>query len=751
MAGAMTLIQRNTADSHRGRVFGALGAVEGIAIVAGTVAAGFLGQTVGIIPVLAVQGGGYVAAGLLVVVALRHAEPGRQGLKSGRQGAAMPAAAAATSAGGESRAASRRGEARARQYRRCSRQCRGRSRAGGRPGSARTVSCQGDRCYLLAVVTADSGDSRDRLREIEREIFARRPEHAIEPSLDRIKALVSLLGDPQRAYPVIHLTGTNGKTSTARMTETLLRARGLRTGLFTSPHLSSVQERICVDGVPLSAERFIETYEEIGPYLWMVDDNQPVPLSFFEVLTGMAFAVFADAPVDVAVIEVGMGGTWDNTNVVDGTVAVVTPISIDHSRYLGNTVEAIAADKAGIIKPGAVAVLAQQPVDAAEVLLRRVVEVGATVAREGIEFGVTSRELAVGGQLLSIRGLLGEYHDLFLPLFGAYQAGNAACALAAVEAFAGAGDTQAGPEPLGEALVREAFGMMSSPGRLEIVRRSPTVIVDSAHNPAGMAASMDALTEVFTFTDLIGILAVSEDKDVPAILDQLEPVVSELVVTCNSSPRSMSPAKLAELAAAVFGPDRVLVAARLDDAIQVAVGLADDAAAAAEADGALPGGSGILITGSVITAGDARLLLAPQDEVGRRSRRLTRHEKAVRHSADHGGDRDRPGDPGGDHRRARVPRQDRDGRRGAGDRGRAAGGLARRGPLPLLLAGGSVLQVLVVAAGAIVPAMYVLGVIFAGPVGDRNLAGAPRRAGPGRLRPGQCGSGRPGTGRPGTG
>jgi dihydrofolate synthase/folylpolyglutamate synthase len=465
---------------------------------------------------------------------------------------------------------------------------------------ARTVSCQGDCCYLLAAVTADSGDSRDRLREIERELFARRPEHAIEPSLDRIKALVSLLGDPQRAYPVIHLTGTNGKTSTARMTETLLRARGLRTGLFTSPHLSSVQERICVDGVPLSAERFIETYEEIGPYLWMVDDNQPVPLSFFEVLTGMAFAVFADAPVDVAVIEVGMGGTWDNTNVVDGTVAVVTPISIDHSRYLGNTVDAIAADKAGIIKPGAVAVLAQQPVDAAEVLLRRVVEVGATVAREGIEFGVTSRELAVGGQLLSIRGLLGEYHDLFLPLFGA---------------FAGAGDTQAGPEPLGEALVREAFGMMSSPGRLEIVRRSPTVIVDSAHNPAGMAASMDALTEVFTFTDLIGILAVSEDKDVPAILDQLEPVVSELVVTCNSSPRSMSPAKLAELAAAVFGPDRVLVAARLDDAIQVAVGLADAAAAAAEEDGALPGGSGILITGSVITAGDARLLLAPQDEV----------------------------------------------------------------------------------------------------------------------------------------
>jgi dihydrofolate synthase/folylpolyglutamate synthase len=455
-------------------------------------------------------------------------------------------------------------------------------------------------------VTADPDEA---LREVEREIIARRPEHAIEPSLDRIRALVSLLGDPQRAYPVIHLTGTNGKTSTARMTETLLRARGLRTGLFTSPHLSSIQERICVDGVPLGADRFVAAYQEILPYLRLVDDSHPVPLSFFEVLVGMAFAVFADAPVDVAVIEVGMGGTWDNTNVADGAVAVVTPISIDHSRYLGNTVDAIAADKAGIIKPGAVAVLAQQPLEAAEMLLRRVATVGATVAREGIEFGVTSRELAVGGQLVSIRGLLGEYGGLFLPLFGAYQAGNAACALAAAEAFAGAepgGD--GGPGPLGEELVREAFATMSSPGRLEIVRRSPTVIVDAAHNPAGMAASMEALEEAFTFTNLVGILAVSEDKDVPAMLDQLEPAVSELVVTCNSSPRSMNPAKLAELAGAVLGPDRVRQAERLDDAIEIAVGLADDAAAAA---GAPPGGGAILVTGSVITAGDARMLLAP--------------------------------------------------------------------------------------------------------------------------------------------
>ncbi|HEY7011848.1 MAG TPA: folylpolyglutamate synthase/dihydrofolate synthase family protein [Streptosporangiaceae bacterium] len=481
-------------------------------------------------------------------------------------------------------------------------------------------------------------DPQARLQQAEREILSRRPEHSIEPSLDRIRALTALLGDPQRAYPVIHITGTNGKTSTARMIENLLRARGLRTGLFTSPHLSSIRERISVDGEPLSAERFADAYDEVLPYLSLVDESQPAALSFFEVLTAMAFSVFADAPVDVAVIEVGVGGTWDCTNVADGAVAVVTPISLDHERYLGNSVASIAGEKAGIIKPGAVAVLAQQPADAAEILLRRAVEVGATVAREGLEFGVTSRELAVGGQQLGIQGLLGRYDDLFLPLFGAHQASNAACALAAVEAFAGAtptgeegeagagrdGRPEAGPSgshaggsggvvPPGQALdpdlVRSAFATMSSPGRLEVVRRSPVVIVDAAHNPAGMAATVAGLGEAFAFTELVAILAVSEDKDVPAIMDELEPLVSELVVTSNSSPRSADPDKLAEMASAVFGPDRVRAVPRLDDAIEIGVALADEADARGAASGGPPGTALVLITGSVITAGDARLLL----------------------------------------------------------------------------------------------------------------------------------------------
>jgi dihydrofolate synthase/folylpolyglutamate synthase len=452
-------------------------------------------------------------------------------------------------------------------------------------------------------------DLHDRLREVEREILARRPESSIEPALDRIADLTALLGDPQRSCPVIHITGTNGKTSTARMIDALLRERGLRTGRYTSPHLTSIRERICVDGEPLDAERFIAACDEVLPYVTLVEERHGVPLSFFEVLTGMAFAVFADAPVDVAVVEVGLGGTWDATNVADAAVAVVTPVAIDHTRYLGSTLESIAGEKAGIIKPGAVAVLAQQPLAAAEVLLHRTAEVGASVAREGFEFGILSRDLALRGQQLSLRGLRGIYDEIFLPLFGAHQAGNAACALAAVEAFAGTTQDRGlyvvgEPDPLDAELVRQAFAGVTSPGRLEVVRRSPTVIVDAAHNPAGMAATAEALTEAFTFTRLIGVLALSADKDAAGVLDELEPIVADLVVTRNSSDRSMPVAELAELAGEIFGPERVRVAARMDDAIEAAVALADDAP---EADS--PGGRGVLITGSVITAGDARLLL----------------------------------------------------------------------------------------------------------------------------------------------
>jgi dihydrofolate synthase / folylpolyglutamate synthase len=446
-------------------------------------------------------------------------------------------------------------------------------------------------------------DIEARMREVEREIISRRPEHSVDLALDRMAELVGLLGDPQHACPVIHITGTNGKTSTARMTDALLRSRGLRTGRFTSPHLVSIRERICVDGAPVDPERFVAAYEEVIPYVRMVDGRHPVAMSFFEVLTGMAFAIFADTPVDAMVLEVGVGGRLDCTNVADGVVAVVTPISIDHTKVLGSTIAQIAAEKAGIIKPGAVAVLAQQPLAAAEVLLRRAAEVGAAVAIQGVEFGVMSREQAVGGQQLVLRGLRGSYEDIYLPLFGAHQAGNAACALAAVEAFAGVSDEAAA---LDEDLVREAFAKVSSPGRLEVVRRSPTIIIDAAHNPAGMAATVAAIGEAFTFTHLSGVFAASGDKDVPGILAELEPLLENIVVTRNSSDRSIDPAQAAEIAAEIFGEDRVQCVPRLDDAIDAAVTLADEAVMAGQ-----PGGGGVLITGSVMTAGDARKLLGP--------------------------------------------------------------------------------------------------------------------------------------------
>ena len=277
------------------------------------------------------------------------------------------------------------------------------------------------------------------------EILARTPEHHVQPSLERIQALVDLLGNPQRAYPVVHITGTNGKTTTARIVEALLREFGLRTGRFTSPHLHEMTERIAVDGEPISGAAFARAWEELRPLVELVDSRSQTSMSYFEVLVGLAYAVFADTPVDVAVVEVGMGGTWDATNVADGQVAVVTPVAIDHTGYLGSTVEEIAGEKAGIIKPGTVAVLAEQPVEAAEVLARRSVEVGARVVREGVDYGVLARSLAVGGQQLSLQGLGGTYEDLFLPLHGAHQAHNAATALTAAEAFFGGGQARARP------------------------------------------------------------------------------------------------------------------------------------------------------------------------------------------------------------------------------------------------------------------------------------------------------------------
>jgi dihydrofolate synthase / folylpolyglutamate synthase len=442
-----------------------------------------------------------------------------------------------------------------------------------------------------------SDSVRERMAEVEKAILDRAPEHDLVPTLDRIADVCALLGDPQKAFRTVHVTGTNGKTSTTRIVERLLREHGLRTGRFTSPHLVDVRERIAIDGAALTPEQFVATYEDVVPYVDLVDLRRAPAgeprLTFFEVLVAMAYAAFADAPVEVAAVEVGMGGSWDATNVVDAQVAAVMPIALDHQRFLGTDVASIAAEKAGIIKPGAVAVLADQPADAAAVLLRRCVEVGATPLREGVEFGVAAREVAVGGQLLSLAAA-GRYDEVFLALYGEHQAHNAAAAVAAVEALLGA---DAG---LDLEVVRAALADVDSPGRLEVVRRGPTVLVDAAHNPAGAEALADAVRESFTFTRLVGIIGILADKDAEGILGALEPVLDEVVVTRSRSPRAIDPADLGEIAVDVFGEDRVYVAARLDDAIDIAFGRVEE--------GGLVGG-GVLATGSITLAADVRRLL----------------------------------------------------------------------------------------------------------------------------------------------
>ena len=437
-----------------------------------------------------------------------------------------------------------------------------------------------------------------RMTQVTEEILARSPENVIEPTLDRVAQVMDLLGHPQRNFPMIHITGTNGKTTTTRIVERLLRELGLKTGRFTSPHLHDVRERISIAGEPVSAERFLAAYDDVLPFVHMVDETSVAGggprITYFELLVIVAYAVFSDAPVDVAVVEVGLGGVWDATNVADGSVAVVAPVAIDHTRLLGDNLIDIATEKSGIIKSDAIAVLGVQENEVMQLLLERCDDVGAVAQVEGLAYGVLEREVAVGGQLISLRGLAGDYTDIFLPLFGEHQVHNAAMALAAVEDFVGGGE-----QPLDGDVVREGFAGVTSPGRMEVVRRSPTVIVDAAHNPAGIAAMSEAIRESFTFHRLVGVVAVLQEKDASSMLELLEPLLDHIVVSRSTSPRSIRPQRLGEMAVELFGEDRVSVVENLPDALDLAAGLADE--------GGMTGA--VLATGSITTVADVRMLL----------------------------------------------------------------------------------------------------------------------------------------------
>ncbi len=440
-----------------------------------------------------------------------------------------------------------------------------------------------------------SPDDLDAVQHIYEALLKRWPETRIEPSLVRIAALCDALGSPESTYPVVHIAGTNGKTTTARMIDSLFTELGYRTGRYTSPHLESFLERISLKGEPITPEGMIATYNDIALYLDLIDSRQPHPISFFEAMTALAFVAFAEYPVDIAVIETGMGGAWDATNIVASQVSVITPIGLDHTEYLGETLEEIAETKAGIIKPESHVVLAAQPVEVAKVLTAKILEKAAIPYREGLEFSVARRDIAVGGQLISVNGIHGEYSDIFVPLYGAHQASNAAVAIASVEAFAGV--------RLDEELVRLAFAKVSSPGRCEVLYRDPTVIVDAAHNPHGAHALAATISTEFDFETVFGVLAILGEKDVHGVLLELEPVIDRLVVTQNSSDRALPVEDLYAAAVEVFGVERVFKEVDLQRAITTSIEQCTLINQTSE------GVSAVLITGSVVTAGESRAIL----------------------------------------------------------------------------------------------------------------------------------------------
>ena len=412
-----------------------------------------------------------------------------------------------------------------------------------------------------------------------------RKESRMVPDLARILQLATLLDDPQLSYPTIHVTGTNGKSTTARIATALACAHGITAGLYTSPHLEAVTERFSVCGVDMPRSEFATEYAHLLPFLLLVDAQSEEQVTYFEALTALAYLWFADKPVGLGVFEVGMGGTWDATNLIAGDVAVICPVALDHPE-LGATVAEVAGEKAGIIKKGKVAIVREQPPEAARVIDDRAAAVGAELKREFVDFELDSRLLAVGGQAIVVRGLYRTYDDLFLSLFGEHAARNAAAAVASVEALLG--------QALDPGATREALAGVTSPGRLEVVGRSPLVILDGAHNPAGAEALAQAMREFFTWERLHLVLAVSSNKDVEGMLAELAPLADVAYAARNQSDRARDTATIVAHLAALGKP--VHVFETVADAV-------DAARTAAER------GDCVLVTGSLYTVADARRAL----------------------------------------------------------------------------------------------------------------------------------------------
>ncbi|AGW41571.1 folylpolyglutamate synthase [Leifsonia xyli subsp. cynodontis DSM 46306] len=440
---------------------------------------------------------------------------------------------------------------------------------------------------------SDDEELRDEAEAVYQALLARIGEGAPERRLDATRRAVELLGDPQRAYPIIHITGTNGKTSTSRVTESILRAYGLRTGLMTSPHLVRFNERIVIDGEPIGDEALVRTWEDIRPFLELVDaelDQQgKAPLTFFEALTALAFAAFADAPVDVAIIEVGMGGEWDSTNVGDGQVAVFTPISLEHTKQLGSTVREIARTKSGIIKPTADVVTSAQPPEALSELEEAAQLTESTLMQQPRDFDVVRTRVAVGGQLVTVRGRAATYEDVFLPLYGDHQAQNAAVAVAAVETFLGRGIP-----PLKAELVEEGFATATSPGRLQLIGIEPSILVDAAHNPAGAESLAEVLGRYFDFEEIAFVVGSLGDKDARGIIRALTPRAMQYFVTEPASERALPAEELGDIVRDEAGEEAAIVFSDALDALEAAREWAGERERRA-----------VVVTGSIVLVGAA--------------------------------------------------------------------------------------------------------------------------------------------------
>lgn len=414
------------------------------------------------------------------------------------------------------------------------------------------------------------------------------PENKINPSLDRISMAMDLMGQPQNNFKTIHIAGTNGKTSTTRMIERLLRTLDLRTGLFISPHLIHPRERIEINGQIISETRFQEIFEEVNPYLEIIDQKfLDAPMTFFEVLTAMGFLAFSDEPIDVLSLEVGMGGRWDSTNVVTPEVSVITSIGLDHQEFLGSSIKEIAHEKAGIIKENIPVVISKQDDEANQILIEVASNKNSQIIKEGIEFKVLERTVGVGGQQLKIATPFGIYEDLFLPLFGKFQTSNAACALTAVETFLG--------KKLELELVQEAFADFKSPARLQIVKRNPTILVDAAHNISGIQNTLEAIDETFKFDNKILIIGFMKDKDIEGMLELLKSYAQDVILTQANSTRAISPIDLSKKVNLISNfSQNVILENNSKNALQTAVEIAKNK----------NGLTGVIVLGSVALAGE---------------------------------------------------------------------------------------------------------------------------------------------------